>query len=83
MTKFMWFNFNCPCVKTFSCFIVWYTLTAWNLKIHQLLEFVIYTSSQSGNQRWQLMSKLVQFTDVSFPDLNLNSYENLSKMKLD
>ena len=29
------------------------------------------------------MSKLVQFTDVHFPDLNPNSYENLNIMKLD
>ena len=27
------------------------------------------------------MSKLVQFTDVYFPDLNSNSYENLNRMK--
>ena len=30
---------------------------------------------------WQLMSKLVQFTDVHFPDLSPNSYENLNNMK--
>ena len=29
------------------------------------------------------MSKLVQFTDVHFPDLNPNSYDNLNNMKLD
>ena len=52
--------------------------TWWNLKIHQLHEFVIYTSSQSGNERWRLMSKLVQFTDVHFLDLNPNSYDNLT-----
>ena len=29
------------------------------------------------------MSKLVQFTDVHFPDLNPTSYDNLNNMKLD
>ena len=29
------------------------------------------------------MSKLVQFTDVHFPDLNPNSYDNLNNVKLD
>ena len=29
------------------------------------------------------MPKLVQFTDVHFPDLNSNSYDNLNNMKLD
>ena len=28
------------------------------------------------------MSKLVQFTDVHFPDLNWNSYDNLNNMNL-
>ena len=35
------------------------------------------------NERWQLMSKLVQLTDMHFPDLNPNSYDNLNNMKLD
>ena len=30
-----------------------------------------------------MMSKLVQFTDVHFPDLNPNSYDNLNNVKLD
>ena len=29
------------------------------------------------------MSKLAQFTDVHFPDVNPNSYENLNNVKLD
>ena len=29
------------------------------------------------------MSKLVQFTDVHFPDLKANSYDNLNNVKLD
>ena len=65
MTKFMRFNFRVD----LSCLIDWYTPTE-NLKIHQLYEFVIYTSSQSGNESWQLMSKLIQFTDAHFPDPN-------------
>ena len=36
-----------------------------------------------GNERWQVMSKLLQFTSVHFPDLNPNSYDSLSNMKLD
>ena len=83
MTKLMWVYFNCPCVQTFSCLIAWYYTPTWNLKFQQLYESVIYTSSQSGNERWQLMSKLVQFTDVHFPDLNPTSYDNLNNMKLD
>ena len=75
MTKFIRVNFNCPWVLAFSCLIAWYTPT-WDLKIHQLYEF-------SGNESWQLMSKLVQFTDVHFPDLNPTSYDNLNNMKLD
>ena len=31
--------------------------------MHQLYEFVVYTISQSGNERLILMSKLAQFTD--------------------
>ena len=31
------------------------------------------------NERWQLVSKLIPFTRVHFPDLNLSSYENLPK----
>ena len=37
----------------------------------------------NGYERWQLISKLVQFTDVHFPDLNSNSYDDLNNMKLD
>ena len=33
----------------------------WIPKIHQLYEFVVYTISQNGNERWQLISKLAQF----------------------
>ena len=29
------------------------------------------------------MSKIVQFSDVHFPDLNPNPYDNLNNMKLD
>ena len=46
-------------------------------------EFVIYTSSERGNERWQLMSKLAQFTDVHFLALTQNSYDNSNNMKLD
>ena len=74
MAKFMWVNFSCPYVSTFSCLI--YVYTHMNLKVHQLHGFSGYGSSQGGNERWQLMSKL-------FPDLNPNSYDNLSSMKLD
>ena len=42
-----------------------------------------FTSAHSGNERWQLMSKLVESTDVDFPDPNPNSYGNLNNMKLD
>ena len=55
----------------------------WNLKVHQLDEFAICTNPQGGNERSQLMSKLVQITDVHFPDLNSNSTNNLNNMKLD
>ena len=59
MTKFMWVNFNCPCVQTFSCLIVWlYVCThshqiyeILKLKIHKLHEFAICTSSQSGKMK--------------------------------
>ena len=53
------------------------------LNIQQLYEFVIYTSSQNRNERWQLISKLVQFTDAHFPGGTLNSYDNLNNKKLD
>ena len=58
--------------------------TTWNLKIHQLYKFDIYTSlsSKSGNERWQLMLKFVPFNDVHFPDLNPNSDENVRNVKL-
>ena len=59
-----------------------YTLT-WTLKIHQLHEFAIHTSSQSGNERWQLF--LVQLAEKfsNFLDLNPHFYGNLNNMKLD
>ena len=37
---------------------------------------------QCSNEILQLMSKLVQFTGVHFPDLNPNSYDNLNNLKL-
>ena len=55
---------------------------SWNLKVHQLHEFAIFTSSQGGNERWQLISKFVQFTRVHFPDLNPNFYGSLKNVKL-
>ena len=55
----------------------------WNLKVHQLHLIAICTISQNGNEIWQLMKKLVQFTVVHFPDPNPNSYDNLNNMKLD
>ena len=58
MTKCMWVNFNCPCVKTLSGLIAWYTPT-WNIKIHRLYELVVYINSQRGNERWQIMSNLL------------------------
>ena len=54
-----------------------------NLKVHELHEFAICTSSQGGNEIGKLISKLVQFTGLHFSDLNPNSYGNLSNMKLD
>ena len=82
MKKFMCVNFKCPCnvVDLFLLHSLVYTYI--NFKIHQKYEFVIYTSSQSGNERWQLMSKLVQFA-CAFIDLIPNSYDNLNNMKLD
>ena len=44
-------------------------------------EFVIYTSSEGGNERWELMLKLIQFAGVYFPNLNPNSYDDLNYMK--
>ena len=52
------------------------------MKVHQLHEFAIYTSSQGGKERRQLMSELAQFTSVNFLNLNPNSDENLNNMKL-
>ena len=57
--------------------------STWNLKVYQLHEFAICTSSQGGNERSQLKSKLLQSTSVYFPDLNPNFYDNLNNMKLD
>ena len=36
---------------------------------------------QCGNEILQLISKLVQFTGVHFPDLNPNSYDNNMNFK--
>ena len=47
-----------------------------------LHEYAICTSSQGGNEGWNLMPKLVQLTVVHFSDLNWNSYDNLNNMKL-
>ena len=61
-----------------------YVTVTWLFKMTKCRhEIVIYTSSQGPNERWQLMSKLVQFTGAHFPDLNSNSYDNLSNIKLD
>ena len=38
----------------------------WNLKVHQMHEFAIWTSSQGGNEKWQLMSKLVYWCSFSW-----------------
>ena len=54
------------------------TIISQSLKVHQLHEFAIWTSSKGGNERWELISQLVQFSDV-----NPNSYDNLKNMKLD
>ena len=35
------------------------------------------------DKRWQLVSNLVQFTDVHFSGLTPNSYDILNNMKLD
>ena len=43
-------------------------------------ELTICTSSQGGNERWKLMSKLGQFTGVHFPELNPNTYDNLNNI---
>ena len=86
MATFMWVIFNCLCVENFSCLMIayaWYVHPHEVSKVHQLHEFAICISSQGGNERWQLMSKLVQFTDVHFLDLNSDSYDNLNSMKLD
>ena len=50
--------------------LVYRTVLAWqsgvqpHLKVHQLYEIAICTNSQAGNEKWQLMSKFVQFTSV-------------------
>ena len=51
--------------------------------MHQLYEFPVYTSQEGGNERWQLMPKLVQFTGVHSLNVDPNFYDNLSNMKLD
>ena len=55
---------NCPCSVVDLFLFDSLVHIQINLKIHQLYESVIYTSSQSGIERWQLMSKLVQFTSA-------------------
>ena len=60
-----------------------YTHMKYDVWVHQLHEFTIFTSSQDGNERWQLMSKFVQFTSVHFSDLNPNFHGNLKNIKLD
>ena len=51
MKKLMCVNFKCPCnvVDPFLLDSLVYTYK--NFKTHQKYEFVIYTSSQSGNER--------------------------------
>ena len=75
LTSLMWVNFNCPPVRR-PCLPTDSECTpTLNLKAHQLHEFAICTSSQGGNERWELISKLVQFTGVHFSDLNPNSWQ--------
>ena len=83
MAKFMWVNFNCPCVYTTSCLIAYHAVHQHqNWRSTNWDEFAICTSSQDRNERWKLMPKLFQFTGVHFADLNPNSYDNLNNMKL-
>ena len=64
--------------------LVYIHMKSYSLKSTNSKNFNLhYTSSQSGNERWQLMSKLVPFTDVHIPGLNPSSYDNLNNMKLD
>ena len=51
MTEFMWVNFN---YRLCGSFHAWQSVHPHEiLKIHQQqYEFVIYTSSQSGNEGW-------------------------------
>ena len=44
--------------------------------------FTICTSSQGDNERWQLISKLTQFTAVLFSDLNPNSHDKQHEIRL-
>ena len=76
MAKFMWVSFNCPlCVSLFLLDSL--CTPTQNTKVSQLHEFGICTSSQGGNERWELMSKLIQYAGVHFSDINPNSYKNL------
>ena len=61
MKKLMCVNFNYPCNVVDIFLLDSLVYTHINLKIHLKYKFVVYTSSQSGNERRQLMSKLVQF----------------------
>ena len=62
MIKFMLVNFNYPCSVADLFLLDSLVYIHINLKVHQLYESAIYFSSQSDNERWQLMSKLVQLT---------------------
>ena len=77
MAEFVWVNFNCPPVCIPCLILIAYAHE------HQLHEFAIYTSSQDGNERWELIWKLVRFTGVHFSDLETQILGNLSNMKLD
>ena len=41
------------------------------------------TMSQGGNEKWELISKFVQFTGEHFSDITQNSYGAINNMKLD
>ena len=73
-------NVNCPCVYTFLRDSLWmHQHEIWRSTIYMSL--AISSSSQGSNERWQLMSKLVQLTGTHFPDLSPNSCDNLYYMK--
>ena len=58
----MWVSFNCPSSLVDLFLLDSLVYTHINLKIYLVHEFVTYTSSQSGSEKWQLVSNLVQFT---------------------